>query len=81
MDKAMQRAWGRALQARRREAGRTQQEVSFRLGASVATIYRWEAGKTRPSGRFEIALRRLFHDLPGLDQPAAEARHRPGAAA
>lgn len=40
----------------RRKLGMTQQELASQMNVSVASIYRWEAGKVRPQPRHRRRL-------------------------
>jgi len=45
----------------RRNLGLTQEEFAHRLGITVATVNRWENGKSEPSGDYARVLQTLRH--------------------
>jgi DNA-binding transcriptional regulator YiaG len=47
----------------RRAAGVTQAEVAAELGVDPLTVYRWEAGRRRPRGRYAEAYSALLNQL------------------
>ncbi|MBQ6113466.1 MAG: helix-turn-helix domain-containing protein [Synergistaceae bacterium] len=52
------------LRILRKKAGLTQIELAERLGVSIATLRRWEAGETAPSGTRIIELANLLEISP-----------------
>lgn len=47
---------GESLARRRRDAGKTQQQLATELGISVGTVSRWETGTNVPRGNLLIAV-------------------------
>ena len=52
------------LRLHRKKAGLTQIELAEKLGVSIATLRRWEAGETAPSGTRIIELANLLEISP-----------------
>ena len=52
------------LRKLRKKAGFTQIELSQELGVSIATLRRWEAGETAPSGTRMIELAKILKVTP-----------------
>ena len=52
------------LRLQRKKAGYTQIELAERLGVSIATLRRWEAGETAPTGTRIIELANLLKVSP-----------------
>ena len=48
----------------RKKAGYTQIELAEKLGVSIATLRRWEAGETAPSGTRIVELANLLNVAP-----------------
>ena len=46
----------RSLQAQRRRSGLSQEDYASLVGVSSSTIYNWESGSTKPSGKHLAAL-------------------------
>ncbi|MBQ7219755.1 MAG: helix-turn-helix transcriptional regulator [Synergistaceae bacterium] len=52
------------LRHQRKKAGLTQIELAEKLGVSIATLRRWEAGETAPTGTRIIELANILHISP-----------------
>ena len=52
------------LRHMRKKAGFTQIELAEKLGVSIATLRRWEAGETAPTGTRIIELASTLHVMP-----------------
>ncbi|MBQ7150871.1 MAG: helix-turn-helix domain-containing protein [Synergistaceae bacterium] len=48
------------LRLQRKKAGMTQMQLADRLGISIATLRRWEAGETVPTGKKILEIADLF---------------------
>ena len=59
------------IRLQRKKAGLTQIELADKLGVSIATLRRWEAGETSPTGTRIIELADLLHISP--DEIVAES--------
>ena len=67
------------IRVQRKRAGLTQIELAERLGVSIATLRRWEAGETAPTGTRIIELANLLGISPdeivaGEESSAAAGR-------
>jgi len=51
----------------RKRLAMTQQQLSNRLGVSMSTVQKWEAGTAKPRGLSRRALDRLARKVPGDD--------------
>lgn len=58
------------IRIQRKKAGLTQIDLADKLGVSIATLRRWEAGETSPTGTRIIELANLLHVSP--DEIVAE---------
>lgn len=52
------------IRLQRKRAGLTQIDLADKLGVSIATLRRWEAGETSPTGTRIIELANLLHISP-----------------
>lgn len=52
------------IRLQRKKAGLTQIELADRIGVSIATLRRWEAGETSPTGTRILELANLLHVSP-----------------
>jgi DNA-binding transcriptional regulator YiaG len=60
----------RSLQAQRRRSGLSQEDYASLVGVSSSTIYNWESGSTKPSGKHLATL----VSLRGIGQREAKKR-------
>ena len=68
------------IRVQRKKAGLTQIELAEKLGVSIATLRRWEAGETAPTGTRIIELANLLGISPdeiisGEESAGAEGHH------
>ena len=56
--------------------GLTQENLARELGVTLSTVYRWEKGRSRPSGLALKALERLGHKTRRRAEPAAREIER-----
>ena len=52
------------IRLQRKKAGLTQIDLAEKLGVSIATLRRWEAGETSPTGTRIMELAKLLHISP-----------------
>lgn len=52
------------IRLQRKKAGLTQIDLAEKLGVSIATLRRWEAGETSPTGTRIVELANLLHISP-----------------
>ena len=52
------------IRLQRKKAGLTQIDLADKLGVSIATLRRWEAGETSPTGTRIVELANLLHISP-----------------
>ena len=60
----------RSLKAQRRKSGLSQEDYASLVGVSSSTIYNWESGSTKPSGKHLATL----VSLRGIGKREAEKR-------